>query len=287
MRRWCCCTGIVFLLVSGGVAQAQPSADQLLAKRHYQLGAQLYKTSDYTRALAEFQEAYRLSKKPGLLFNLARCHEVLANLEQSIKYYRMYLAQVPGTSKRSLVQSRLRNLEKRLAAQKPKQAPDSPGAPQPVKVKEPVKPIPATPPAAPEPSEPAEMAGAGAVDTGPSPASIRRWKRTAGWIALGTGGALLVTGIVFGAMASGKAADYEEAARDQTYDDLSDLREEGESLQSTQIGLMVAGGVLAAAGGGLLLWHYMGKKKDEADSAAMVAPMITESCVGLLGRLRF
>ena len=260
MRRWCCVTGVVFSLLLCGSASAQQNPNQLVAKKHYELGAQLYKTSNYRQALAEFSKAYTLSKKPGLLFNIARCHEVMANLEQAVKYYRMYLAQVPKAPKRSLVESRLGNLEKVLAERKTKPTPEPKKPPLTEPKKVPVKPVepapaPMAPTLKPRP-EPVIEADPVPTDTGP-----RRWKRTAGWIALGTGGALLVTGIVFGAMASGKASDYEEAAKGQTYKELGDMRDEGESLQSTQIGLMVAGGVLAAAGGGLLLWHHLGRKK--------------------------
>jgi len=260
-------TGLVFALLCSGEAYAQKSADHLLAKKHYELGAQLYKTSDYPRALAEFEEAYRLAKKPGLLFNIARCHEVMANLEQAMKYYRMFLAQVPDTPKRSLVESRLRNLEKRLAARQAQ-----PG-PAPAVAKPPERPAPATPATAP----------VTATDQRPARGS---WRRTAGWITLGTGGAALITGIVFGVMASGKATVYEDEARTKSYEELADLRSDGEGLQSLQIGLLVAGGVLAAAGGGLLLWHHEGNRGDSVDSA-MVAPLISHDTVGLVGRLRF
>ena len=278
MRRWCLFTGVFFTLLLSDSSNAQQNADQLLARKHYELGAQLYKTSDYSRALVEFQESYRLSKKPGLLFNLARCHEVLANLEKAIKYYRMYLAQVPGTLKRSLVESRLRNLEKRAAASS---AAVPPGKVAPVLV--PVKPPPTLPPEKPAQVKPAVEPTV--TDEGPSRPG--KWKRTAAWIALGTGGALLVTGIVFGTMASGKATDYEEAAKDQTYDDLADLRQEGESLETAQVGLMVAGSVVAAAGAGLLLWYYLGGEKEGEPASAMVAPVISETSVGLCGQLRF
>ena len=284
MGRRCIIVGAILPLLMCGNVLAQHNADQLVAQKHYELGAQLYKTSNYTRALAEFQEAYRLSKKPGLLFNIARCHEVMASLEQAVKHYRLYLAQVPRASNRSLVESRLRNLENVLAARKakePKPAPAPPKAPPPEPRSEPVKPAPAPPRAAPD--------APGRVDVTRSTATApRRWKKTAGWVALGTGGALLVTGIVFGAMASSKWSDYKEAAKTTPYELLGDLRDEGEALESTQIGLMVAGGVLAAAGGGLLLWHHMGrKKKDEQVTATIVAPLISHSTVGLMGRIQF
>ena len=214
---------------------------------------------------------------------------MLADLEQAVKFYRMYMAQMPKAPNRSLVESRLRTLEKRLAALKVPQALDSSKPLPPVPEKQPAQPSPAspTPLVSPEPSESAKTSS-GPTDTGPSPPPARHWKRTAGWVALGTGSALLVTGIVFGALASAKTSDYQEAAKTTPYDHLGDLRDEGEALESTQIGLMVAGGVLAAAGGGLLLWHHMGRrKKDKPGAATVVAPLITDTVVGLMGHLQF
>ena len=285
MKRCWMFGAVLSLFVCSSVA-AQQNPKQLLAKKHYELGAQLYKTSNYRQALVEFTKAYQLAKKPGLLFNIARCHEVMANLEQAVKYYRVFLAQVPTAPNRSLVETRLANLEKVLAERNAKKEkptpPPEPKKPPPEPKKMPVEsaPVPVTP--APKPESVVQATPASVNDARPL-----RWKRTAGWIALGTGGALLVTGIVFGAMASGKASDYEEAAKEQYYKNLGELRDEGESLESTQIGLMVAGGVLAAAGGGLLLWHYLGRKNNRVDSTALVVPLMTDNAVGLMGQLRF
>lgn len=287
MIKWWLLMGAVVSLLLCGSAGAQQSPNQLLAKKHFELGAQLYKTSNYRQALVEFSKAYQLSKKPGLQFNIARCHEVMANLEEAVKYYRMYLAQVPRAPNRALVETRLANLEKvlseRKARAKPALAPMRlpPAGPKREPVK-PVEPAPVVPTLKPRP-EPVVEAGPAPADTGP-----RKWKRTVGWIALGTGGALVVTGIVFGAMASSKTSDYEEAAKTQTYKELGDMHDEGEILQSTQIGLTVAGGVLAAVGGGLLLWHHMGRRKnDEPSTATVIAPVITDNTVGLMGRMQF
>ncbi len=61
------------------VALAEPSklADTLKhdAKRHYDTGRALYRTSDYGGALASFQRAYELSPDPRLLWNMAACEK--------------------------------------------------------------------------------------------------------------------------------------------------------------------------------------------------------------------
>ncbi len=134
-RRWIFGAVLSLLLLYNSV-NAQHSPKQLVAKKHYELGAQLYKTSDYKQALVEFTKAYQLSKKPGL-FNIARCHEVMANLEQAVRYYKQYLAQVPKAPNRSLVETRLANLEKVLSERKARK--DKPG-PAPLKKSPPPEP---------------------------------------------------------------------------------------------------------------------------------------------------
>ena len=179
MIRRCLHLGLVgALLLASGQSRAQQDPNHLLAKKHYELGAQLYKTSDYTRALKEFQRAYELSKKPGLLFNLARCHEVLANVKQAMDYYRLYLEKVPGASNRALVDTRLRNLKGRLKEREARRTP-RPVEPRPAPVK-PASVKPASEPA----SAPTPVSEGPADESQPG-----QWKRTAGWIALGTGGA--------------------------------------------------------------------------------------------------
>lgn len=254
MRRLLQVLTLAALLVFAPPAGAQSDAEKQLAKKHYELGEQFYKISNYPRALVEFSSAYKLYPLPGLLFNIARCHEVMANLEKARDHYKLYLKRMPRSPKYSLVELRIKTLEQRLAAREAKRTPKpKPPLPAPVKPDDPG--VPASVPAAPKPDEPTSpvVAPVTPVD---EPTAPWGWKRTAGWTAVGVGGAALVAGVVLGAMASGKAAEYEDNKDTYFWDDLEELRESGESLEAGQIALLVAGGVIAAAGAGLLLWDH-------------------------------
>ena len=245
------------LLVLGqGSVMAQDSPFKAMAKNHYKLGTQYYETSNFAEALVEFQKAYKLQPVPGLLFNLARCHEVLMQYEQAIEHYERYLKALPNAPKKGVVQARLMTLKKRLAEQQAK--PPKPVAPPP--------PVPASQPAPrPEPTPKAPIAPS-------KPAPPRTWRSWAGWGAVGLGGAAVITGVVLGVMAQGKADDYDELAstKNPHYGALADLESEGQSLQTGQIATLVAGGVLVAAGVGLVLWDRMGAGKAEQEGPAVV-----------------
>lgn len=286
MRRTTIIGVAVLLVLGAGPLSAQPSGDMLVARKHYELGEQLYKTSDYSGALTAFTKAYRLSNKPALLFNLARCHEVMADLDLAVKFYRQYLAQVPGAPNRPLVESRLRNLEARLARRKADAAAAAP-APSSSPATQPASP--AVPASQPAPTAASEAAASPTADQ--PPAAIDPppgdWKRPAGWVSVGVGGAALIAGVIVGSMAAAKATDYEEAANTTLYDDLAGMRDEGQALQSAQIALLVVGGILAAAGGGLLLWDHLGRAERTPAQPAVLAPVLTRDYVGFSGRIQF
>jgi len=130
---------LILALIAPGQVEAGNPLSREVARKHYQLGEMLYKTSNHKGALVEFEKAYELEPLPALLFNIARCYEVMADVAQAIKIYRLYLKKQPGSPKRALVEARLKNLEKRkevIAATKAK----------PPVAKRPAKPVTKPPP---------------------------------------------------------------------------------------------------------------------------------------------
>ena len=76
---------------------------------------------------------------------------------------------------------------------------------------------------------------------------------------MAAGGALLITGVVLGALAQSKADEYSNAY----YDQLQAIDEAGQRYETGQIVTLAAGGVLAAAGGGLLLYDHLTRRSDQ------------------------
>jgi len=73
-------------------AKAEPSEQDLeQAKTRYEEGKRHFEAGAFDQALAAFTEAYNLSNKPDLLFNLAVCSEKLGQFDKAIAFYERYV----------------------------------------------------------------------------------------------------------------------------------------------------------------------------------------------------
>jgi tetratricopeptide (TPR) repeat protein len=76
---------------------ADPSSRRLflLARKHYERGVVLYDAGNYAAARAAFEEAYRLSRLPDLLFNLGRVCEKQGDAQAAADYLGRFLQARP------------------------------------------------------------------------------------------------------------------------------------------------------------------------------------------------
>jgi hypothetical protein len=94
-------------LCAAGDALAQGTpAEQ--AKTLFNVGAQAYEAGQFPAAVQAFQEAYRLSPRPGILFSIAQAHRKQYyvskspdHLRAALRYYREYLGKVEQGGRRS------------------------------------------------------------------------------------------------------------------------------------------------------------------------------------------
>jgi len=184
---------------------------------------------------------------------------------------------------KSLAQSRIKSLERRLASKQA--AKKLPEKSPPI-----VAPAPTTPAAdrtAPITPAPDTQPAPGTEDVKETGAG-RSWRWKAGWAGVGVGGAALVTGIVFGFLALSKNADYDEL-KDSSgiYEDLIEVQQTGESYESAQIALMALGPIIAAAGGALLIWEKVGQRDELSSNRVIIAPVVMKGGVGFSGSLSF
>jgi predicted DNA-binding protein YlxM (UPF0122 family) len=125
------------------VAAAAPARamteDEERAKAHFLAGQSYYDQASYNDALREFNEAYRISKRPALLYNIARCHEALEQFPEAVQMLQRYLEEDPTTSDREAVETRIHNLKER---QEHVPKPPAPAPPPQPAVVAPVKPTP-------------------------------------------------------------------------------------------------------------------------------------------------
>jgi tetratricopeptide (TPR) repeat protein len=105
---------VVILSSSLALAQTAPTAnDQEAAKAHFMAGSAYYEQANYNDAVKEFTEAYRLSQRPDLLYNIALAYERLEKWDDAIEALQKYLRDKPGAQDHAIIQTRIENLQKR------------------------------------------------------------------------------------------------------------------------------------------------------------------------------
>lgn len=111
-----CClvaSAIAFLLVTAAApagVSAQPDIDER-ARVHFTSGRAYFDSGEYERALQEFQQAYALSHREELHYNLFLCQERLGNVSEAIRELEAFLLTDPPT--RSTLEPRLAALRVR------------------------------------------------------------------------------------------------------------------------------------------------------------------------------
>jgi hypothetical protein len=105
------------LLTLGALWPAAARADdQELARAHFVTGGSYYEQARYAEALHEFEEAYRLSKRVGFLYNIGVCHEQLGHRQEAITAFEGYLGSVSAPAERADLQARIDRLRAAQAA---------------------------------------------------------------------------------------------------------------------------------------------------------------------------
>jgi Tfp pilus assembly protein PilF len=106
---------LVFLLLNGGLASAQPSKKaRKQAAAEFARGEALYGKGEFAEAIHAFEEANRLSPHWRSLFNIARCYENMGDPAKSIAYYRRALAAKNiDPASRSDIRQRMKRLSSR------------------------------------------------------------------------------------------------------------------------------------------------------------------------------
>jgi tetratricopeptide (TPR) repeat protein len=114
------------LLLAAAVAAAQPRASKReveQAKVAYQEGAAAYQLGKFDEAARRFEEAYRITKYPTMLFDIAQCYrrafettKELGQLRKAIEIYQAFLREAPANAaKRKAAEQIVPELQKTLA----------------------------------------------------------------------------------------------------------------------------------------------------------------------------
>lgn len=284
MWRWAlpCC--VCFLALSSPTrALAQAAGDLDLAKRYYALGEGLYRRSNYEGALAQFQQAYKASQKPDLLYNIARCYEAMGKPQEAINNYRRYLKKASASAKdREIVTARLANLERKAKLAQERELARVKALDAERKKREQLE-------------REAQAAREKAEQETRKRQAVQNSNllAIAGWSTAGVGLAAVVVGSVLGGMAKSKSSSLEDAnsAGAQFADVRADV-DKGKKLETAAIGLWIGGGATALVGGVLLFLHYRksGAERRSAQDEAprwVVLPTVTAGGATLGATYRF
>ncbi len=246
---------LVAWLCAGSPASAGEDID--LAKKYFTLGSELFNRGDYKAALTQFEMSFEHSKKPELLYNMARCQELLGQHEKALSFYERYLTSEPENAK--VIQSRVANLKQLIAKKRVEEK----------KKKEEAE-AKKRPPPAPAPA--------------PEPSSSRAMT-IAGWSLVGLGGAALAAGAVLGGLTMAKESELEQAYADgdMTMAEIQDGEAVGKGMQTGAIIGLAVGGAAAVAGAVLLILDAKG----EANTSAWLAPVLGRESGGVAAGFAF
>lgn len=235
-------------------------ANEKAARDAFERGRVFYDAGQFDQASVAFEEAYRLSGRDALLYNLYLAYRDASAQEKAANALRNYLAKVPNIENRAQLEARLAALEQNLARQREQQtaAATTPTAP----VEAPAASAPATVPA---PTEP---------DATPAPAS-RPPRFYAGISLAAVGAAAMLTSIATGVITKQREKKLQDSCDGRTCDaSLEDTATSGKRFARATDGLLFGGIALAGAGAALLVFGGL----ERAEKRAAHRPHVTASC---------
>ena len=139
-----------------GDADYDANLDQA-ARRVFMSARQAFSAGEYEVALERFRQAYQLSPRPTLLYNIAATLDRLRRDEEALEGFKAYLEASPDAEDRTEIEARIRVLEEAVARRQAAAPPPDTTVPDdtPVGPTEPTEPIEPDPvdPVRPEPEE--------------------------------------------------------------------------------------------------------------------------------------
>jgi tetratricopeptide (TPR) repeat protein len=250
-----------------GATDEQKKAE---AKSLYEKGLSHYNLGEFDFAVKAFREAYAISSKPGLLFNIAQSFRLKKDYEQATYFYQTYLRLQPDAPNRVDVEARLKEMQEAMEEAK-KQA-----------EKKPIGTIP--------PDGNAAVTTTTTTTTtqqkagGPEkrePTGVKaQTLLTAGYATAGAGAALVITGVIFGNMAKSAEKELNQLNADHGSwgQEQQDKYDAGKRNNTIALVSFVAGGAALVTGATLFVMGTM--KKSKTKVAVTPTPNGTTFAVG-------
>lgn len=229
------CALLAPAMLVGGAAAAQDREDAAAdeeARMRFEAGNLAYQQGRYESALNDFRQAYELSQRPALLFNIGAAAQNLRRDQEALDAFEAYLRELPTAQNRAAVEARIAIL--RRALDEEAREPD-------------------------EREEPSE-APAAAASTSPSALSIGL---------LAGGGTLALAGAILIGVGQADYATVADASRGTSWSDVAGAYERAEPLSIAGISGLGAG--LATAIVGLVLF-FVAPDHEPSERAGLSAP---------------
>lgn len=249
--------------MADATAREQDLTDQQ-ARAHFSVGRAMYDAGRFAEAANEFQQAYDLSRRPTLLYNLYIAYRDSSQPARARDALRQYLAEVADAPNRLLLESRLEALDAQLAADEEQRAEAE-----------------AQRAAAVRAAEEAQAARERAEQQAARLAHVRPWWP---WVVFGAGLAAVAVGVPLGVDANGQA----QGIRDRCTQQDGSLLCRSRDLAANRSGIVIQAGVAdglwiggaALAGTGLLLALLL--PDDIVDTTQAAASCTADGCYGRL-----
>ncbi|MCB9631243.1 MAG: hypothetical protein H6721_03730 [Sandaracinus sp.] len=234
-------------------------ATDQLAAQYFQVGVAAFSEGAFERALQSFRDAYELSGRDVLLYNMGLAADRLQRIEEAKGYYERYLAGVVNPDNGAAVRSRIRIIDEALAQQRqatPTQA--EPENPEPV-----------------EAAPPTEESNDGPAEATPEPTPNPERSLAGPVTFFALAGAGLVSFGVAGGLALGKKSDLEDSCAPACSAADTEGGRRAALAADVALGVAVAGAIVGT------IWWIVGRPSNANDEGVAVAPWIGPNGAGL------
>ena len=117
--RWLCSALVLCgALIAPGPTSAQNTADDATARKQFERGRAAFEQSNYEQALMHFRNAYRLSHRGQLQYNIGITATRLQRDEEALVAFQSYLEEVEHPPREQEVRQRIAALEQAIEANK-------------------------------------------------------------------------------------------------------------------------------------------------------------------------
>jgi tetratricopeptide (TPR) repeat protein len=103
---------VVISLTRAASAQSKKASEETVAaKKHFQAGTSYFESAEYGDAEREFLRALKLSGRVDLLYNIARCQEMMGKLDEAIESVNKYIVGRPDDPQGLRLLTRLQTMK--------------------------------------------------------------------------------------------------------------------------------------------------------------------------------